>query len=148
MTAESRRTKRRRWVVIGVLAVLGAAQLVPVGRKNPPVRSDIDAPGDVETILRRSCYDCHSNETRWPWYSRVAPVSWLVTHDVAEGRGEVNFSEWPVADFEARELHLHDIEKQIAKREMPLKIYLTMHREARLTEEERALLVRWTREQY
>jgi hypothetical protein len=148
VTAGGRRARRGRWVVIGALAALVVAQLVPVERSNPAVQSDVDAPADVEAVLRRSCYDCHSNETRWPWYSRVAPVSWLVAHDVDEGRGHLNFSEWPVADFEARELELHDIEDELVRGEMPLKIYLVMHRDARLSEQERGALVQWARTAY
>jgi len=69
-------------------------QFVPVDRSNPPVVADLQAPVDVKSVLQRSCYDCHSNEVKWPWYSYVAPVSWLVAHDVKEGREELNFSEW------------------------------------------------------
>ena len=148
MGATAPRRRFGRWLVIGTLVVLAAAQLVPVDRRNPEVRSDIDAPADVEAILRRSCYDCHSNETRWPWYSQVAPVSWLVARDVAEGRSHLNFSEWPVADFEARELELHEIEDEIVKGKMPLKIYLVMHRDARLTEQDRSVLAQWARAHY
>jgi len=148
MGAAAPRRRFGRWLVIGTLVVLAAAQLVPVDRRNPEVRSDIDAPAEVEAILRRSCYDCHSNETRWPWYSQVAPVSWLVARDVAEGRGHLNFSEWPVADFEARELELHEIEDEIVKGKMPLKIYLVMHRDARLTEQDRSVLAQWARAHY
>ena len=63
---------------------------MPVTRQNPPVTGDVTAPADVGGILRRACYDCHSHETVWPWYSRVAPASWLVAHDVDEGRGFIN----------------------------------------------------------
>ncbi len=77
------------------LALLVAGiQLWPVGRTNPAVTADLRAAPEVQRILRKSCYDCHSNETRWPWYAYVAPVSWLVVHDVKEGRDELNFSSW------------------------------------------------------
>ncbi len=140
------RARRRRWIVTGALAALVVSQFVPVDRSNPPVRRDTDAPADVRAILRRSCYDCHSNETRWPWYSRVAPVSWLVAHDVEEGRGEINFSEWRVADFDGREEDLRGIEKQIVKGEMPLRMYLWMHPDARLSDRDRATLLAWARD--
>ena len=78
--------KLQKYAVLALAAVFVAIQLVPVHRDNPPVASDLDAPADVKSILRRACYDCHSNETRWPWYAYVAPVSWLVAHDVEEGR--------------------------------------------------------------
>jgi len=75
-------------------AVFVALQFVPVDTSNPPATVDIEAPADVKEILQRSCYDCHSNETRWPWYFRIAPFSWLAAHDVEEGREHLNFSEW------------------------------------------------------
>lgn len=122
-----------------------AIQFVPVDRDNPPVDFEIEAPDDVHAVLRRACYDCHSNETRWPWYSRVAPVSWLVARDVARGREDMNFSEWPVFDFEAQEHAFVDIHKQIDRRRMPLPIYVFMHPEAKLSEAERRLLLEWAR---
>lgn len=127
------------------LVVVVAVQFVPVTRANPPVEFEVEAPDDVHAILRRACYDCHSNETRWPWYSRVAPVSWLVARDVARGREDLNLSEWPVFDFEAQEHALADIVKQIDRKKMPLPIYVVMHPEAKLSEAERARLLDWAR---
>ena len=80
--------------LLGLVVALVAIQLVPVDRTSPPVTADIAAPANVRAVLKRACYDCHSNETTWPWYSRVAPVSWLVARDVREGRKELNFSDW------------------------------------------------------
>lgn len=122
-----------------------AVQFVPVNRDNPPVRFEVEAPAEVRALLERACYDCHSNRTRWPWYSRVAPVSWLVAWDVHRGRKEVNFSEWPAFDFEEQEDLLTGIAKQVDRRKMPLPIYLRAHREARLTDDERRRLVDWAR---
>jgi hypothetical protein len=64
-----------RWILLGILVVLVAIQFVPVGRLNPPVEAEVPAPAHVRALLRRACYDCHSNETIWPWYSQVAPFS-------------------------------------------------------------------------
>lgn len=127
------------------LALVAAAQLVPVDRSNPPVRSEVQAPDEVMAVVRRACYDCHSNETRWPWYSRVAPVSWVLAHHVHEGRGELNFSEWPLYDFEQQDHAFHDIDKQITKGKMPLWSYTIIHRNARLAPEDRDVLLRWAR---
>ena len=88
-------------IVIGVIIV--AIQFIPVDRSNPPVTQEINAPPNVMTILKTSCYDCHSNETNWPWYSYVAPVSFLVASDVQNGRKRVNFSEWDKYDEKKRE---------------------------------------------
>src|SRR6478672_7737844 len=89
--------RRRRWLLwtlTGLFVAFLAAQIVPVTRVNPPVEGDLTAPADVKAVLRRACYDCHSNETVWPWYSHVAPVSWLVADDVNKGRRHWNFSTW------------------------------------------------------
>ncbi len=79
-------------ISLTVVFVLALAQLVPLDRTNPPVDGEAPASGEVREVLRRSCYDCHSHETRWPWYAHVAPVSWWVVHDVHEAREHLNFS--------------------------------------------------------
>lgn len=137
-------TPRGRVALIGAV-LIAAAQLVPVPRTNPPVRSQPDAPEHVLGILRRACYDCHSNETRWPWYSRVAPTSWVVASHVRRARGDLNFSEWPTFDFELQELSRDDIREQIANGRMPLRSYTFIHRGARLDAEDREALLAWAR---
>ena len=139
-------TRRRRYVywILGVLAVLFVAlQFRTVERTNPPVVANVDAPPEVEALLRRACYDCHSHETHWPWYSRVAPVSWWVVDHVEHGRRDLNFSDWPLFDFEAQDIEFIDIREQVANGEMPLASYTLLHPAARLSDAERALLVRW-----
>jgi len=131
-------------VVIVLLAGVGI-QFVPVRRTNPPVHTDVAAPADVAPILRRACYDCHSNETRWPWYSHVAPVSWFVANHVRHGRGDLNFSEWPAFDIEAEAEAFKDIEAQVEKGRMPLRSYTWLHRDAVLSEKDRETLLRWAR---
>ena len=130
-------------VAVAAVAVIGI-QLIPVERTNPPVRSEIQAPDSVSSVLQRACYNCHSNQTNWPWYSYVAPASWYLVRHVNRGRGDLNFSEWPVFDFEAQELTMDDIHKQIEKGRMPLKSYLLLHPEARLSEADREILLQWT----
>jgi Haem-binding domain len=132
-----------RWVVPGGLVVFGALQLVGVDRTNPPIAREVRAPGPVMGILKRACYDCHSNRTAWPWYSRVAPMSWLVAHHVHEGRGDLNFTEWPEFDQELKDQAFHDIRRQLSKKKMPLRSYLLLHPEARLTDADRDTLLRW-----
>lgn len=123
-------------------------QLIPVEQTNPQVEVDLVAPAPVKDILRRSCYDCHSHETSWPWYSRVAPFSWWLAEHVAEGRADLNFSQWPLFDIEARELMLRDIEKQLVDGTMPLRSYVLGHREARLSDRDREVLLEWVRTGY
>lgn len=128
-----------------VLALFLVAQLVPVERSNPPVTQRLEAPPEVDGLLRRACMDCHSNETVWPWYSRVAPVSWLVARDVREGREHLNLSAWDRYDAGEQAEKLEEMAEEVEEGKMPMKIYLPLHPEARLTEQERALLVRWAR---
>ena len=97
----------------------------------------IAVPDEVGKILKTSCYDCHSNQSVWPWYSHLAPISWLIQHDVDEGRHELNFSEWDTPQREAGEAA-----KTVQKGEMPLWIYSLIHPHARLSSSERASLIR------
>ena len=132
--------------LLGAGAVLVVAQLVPVDRSNPPVHGEVAAPAEVRAILRRACYDCHSNEVQWPWYGRVAPVSWLLERDVREGRKEVNFSVFGEYPEKRRRRKWTEIPEQVQKGEMPPWFYVAVHREARLSESDKAALVEWARE--
>ncbi|MDP2470322.1 MAG: heme-binding domain-containing protein [Candidatus Palauibacterales bacterium] len=137
-------SKRNRILVMTGLLVI-AIQLVPVRRDNPPVTAEIQTPDEIGSLLRGSCYDCHSNLTEWPWYSRVAPASWLVVKDVRKGRSELNFTEWGDYTDRRRDHKLEELEEKVSEGEMPLKIYLPLHPEARLTDAERQVLVDWAR---
>lgn len=137
------RRKLLRRGLIGVVGLLLVIQFVPVGRTNPAVVGEVQAPERVMAVLRQSCYDCHSNETVWPWYSRVAPMSWFVADHVHEGREHLNFSAWsrmnPGERAEARE----EVWEEVAEGEMPLASYLWLHGDARLDEGDRAALRAW-----
>ena len=132
-----------RRLLLGSAALFAAAQLVPVSRTNPPVEQVVDAPPEVRRIFERSCYDCHSHETRWPWYAYVAPVSFLVHHDVVEAREHMNFSRWGSYDAAQRNDLFEEIAEEVREREMPLQIYLSLHAEAHLTNDERRILTDW-----
>lgn len=129
-----------------VFGILGAVvfglliQLIPFGKDhtNPPVVGEPawDSP-ETRALAQRACFDCHSNETVWPWYSNIAPVSWLVYRDVEEGRSKLNFSEWGVS----RQEDLEEIIEVIQNGEMPMPIYLIQHPEARLSAEEKQALI-------
>lgn len=136
---------KTRSIVIGAAAALLAIQLVPIARTNPPVESDVEAPPEVKALLRRACYDCHSHETAWPAYSRIAPVSWLVASDVSEGRGELNFSRWGALDAAARAKLAKKIPEEVGEGEMPPLSYRLVHPHARLTDAERVQLESWAR---
>jgi mono/diheme cytochrome c family protein len=136
-----RRFLRRalRWLGVVVLAVFAAIQLVPYGRDhtNPPVTREPtwDRP-ETRALAVRACFDCHSNETVWRWYSHIAPVSWLVQRDVDEGRRELNYSEWDRPQKEA-----HESAKSVRKNEMPPWFYEWPGTPARLSPAERAALI-------
>ncbi len=119
------------------------ARLASLPGSNPPVRGDMLASPDVAALLRRACYDCHSNETRWPWYSRVAPLSWLIAHDVERGRQELNFSEWPAYLPVTRKRKWQWIERVLHEQAMPPELYRLVHPDARLTEQDITLLEHW-----
>lgn len=133
---------RSRWAI--VLTAMGAlfvgAQLVPYGRDhgNPPavLEPAWDSPA-TRDMARRACFDCHSNETRWPAYASIAPGSWLVQYDVTEGREQVNFSGWQRPQDEADE-----VADVVREREMPPLMYRLLHPEARITDAERERLAR------
>ena len=122
------------------ILVLGLLQLVPYGweKSNPAVTAEAPWPSEeAARIARTSCYDCHSNETEWPAYSYVAPMSWLVRRDVEGGRAALNFSEWDEEQADEAE----EAEDVIEDGEMPLPNYVRIHRDARLTDEEVRVLV-------
>ena len=119
-------------IVIALIVILVGVQFIPVDRTNPPVKSDIGAPENISKILRTSCYDCHSNETNWPWYSYVAPVSFLVADDVHEGRKHMNFSEWDKLSAKDQKEYMEDIIEVIEEGEMPLTSYTFTHHNAKL----------------
>jgi len=135
---------RARPVLLGLVAVFAAAQLVPVPRSNPPVEQEVDAPPEVRAVFERSCYDCHSHATRWPWYSRVAPASWLLAYDVAEAREHLNFSTWGRYDPEERAEHREEIAEVLGEGEMPPWFYLPLHPGARLSDADLASVRGWT----
>jgi len=131
-------------VALVVAAAIVVIQLVPVTRDNPPVVADFDGPEEVRAVLKTSCYDCHSNETRWPWYSRVAPVSWLIAHDVEEAREHLNLSRWGTYDPARQEKLAEDMWKEVEDGEMPLLVYRLGHRDAALSDANKATLRDWS----
>jgi len=134
-----------------VIAAFGMMQLIPAKRTNPAIAidsngvnaRDIAAPSEIEATLRRACYDCHSDETHWPWYSAIAPVSWLVAHHVDLGRKEIDFSEWQSYYPQTRRRKLEWIGRALREEVMPPWPYRLMHPRARLSNEDRAALEQW-----
>ena len=139
----------KKWKLIfgAALAIFAVLQLFNPARTNPPVKNDFVAatkPADsTARFIRAACYDCHSHETLWPCYARIAPASWLVASDVNEGREHLNFSDWPTkADRIAKKLER--INEVLDYREMPPKKYTLIHADARLSEAQRKQIMDWT----
>lgn len=133
-----------RYLLIALLLVLVVGQIVPYPPKeNPPVGEEIPAPPEVRTILQASCYDCHSNETEWPWYSFVVPTKWLVRYDVVEGRSHLNFSTWGEYSAGQASHRLEEVVEVIQDGEMPLGPYIWLHGEAALSQDEADRLIDW-----
>lgn len=129
---------------LGILALLSIGiQFVPVERTNPPVELDLPAPAAVKAILKASCYDCHSNETVWPWYSKVAPMSWLVASDTSEGRERLNFSTWNQYIPEQQAENVSQAMRRIKKGSMPPWFYTIKHTDGKITPEKLAILEAW-----
>jgi hypothetical protein len=129
--------------ILGLLVLIGLVlfaliQLVPYGRshKNPPVVQEPAWDAATRAIAKKACFDCHSNEVTWPWYSNIAPASWLVQRDVDEGRSKMNFSDWGRKGKDGGE-----IAEVIQEGEMPPFQYLLIHTNAKLTAAEKQTLI-------
>ena len=139
------RTKLILIVIVGLFIIL---QLVPLNQVNPRVIQDLAAPTGIKALLRSSCYDCHSNETTWPWYSRIAPGSFLITRDVIEGRKHLNFSEFGgLSAFDSSDVADAIIE-MLDDEKMPILPYLMLHPDASLSASETRLLIDWAKSLY
>jgi len=127
-------------VLIAIVLVFLVLQLVPLGKQhaNPPVAQE-PAWDSLQTrqLAQRACFDCHSNQTVWPWYSRIAPISWLITNDVLEGRSRVNFSQWGHGEQEVEE-----IGEAVQEGEMPPSYYMMLHPGANLSAAEKTELIK------
>ena len=132
-------------IILPLVVVLLLAQLIRIDKSNPPVRSDL-ASGSAKPVLQRACYNCHSNETIWPWYSSVAPASWLVGRDVREARSHLNFSEWGTYDSGTRSHKLRGIAEEVQGGDMPPWYYSFVHRDSRLSASERNQILAWVAE--
>ena len=132
-------------IILSLAAVFLLAQLIRIDKSNPPVRSDL-ASGSAKPVLHRACYNCHSNETIWPWYSSVAPTSWLVGSDVRGARSHLNFSEWGTYDSGTRSHKLRAIAEEVKGGDMPPWYYSFVHRDSRLSASDRNQILAWVEE--
>lgn len=115
---------------------------VPVDPKRT-IEAAVAVPAPVDATLHRACYDCHSNETRWPWYAQISPVSWWLKSHVNDGRQALNFSEFAALPKKKQLKKLDDACDEVKKGDMPLEVYLPMHPAAHLTDADRGALCTW-----
>lgn len=138
-----------RYALFALVAGLVVLQFfaADLPRQEPRPSTDLiatnEVPEAIASILQTSCYDCHSVETRYPWYSHVAPVSWLVAKDVREGREELNFSDWTTLARRKKVSRLEDIKEMVREGDMPLPIYVVIHWDAKLSDEQRKQIANW-----
>jgi hypothetical protein len=146
-----RNTLRNILIAVGTIAVL--IQFIQPDRENPPIdpamtiQAQLQVPADVSALLDRGCRDCHSNATVWPFYSYVAPASWLVSYDVTEGRKHLNLSEWGKYKDGKKMQKLSGIYQAVTDKTMPMPKYIPLHPEADFTDAERALLSAWAQKE-
>jgi hypothetical protein len=142
-----------KWTGITLVVLLVVIQAVRPAKTNPAIdesrtiQAHAQVTPEVSAILERSCYDCHSNKTIWPWYSQVAPVSWLLVSDVNDGRKDLSFSDWARYDAKRVARKLQEICEQIEKGEMPLKSYLLIHPAAKLSDSDKQILCDWAKQE-
>ena len=137
-------------VLLGILVVSILIQFIrPEKNNSKNVINDIstvmEVPEEVQKIIKTSCADCHSNYTKYPWYSEIAPVSWYLAQHVNEGKEHLNFSEWAAYNKNQKSHILKDLEEELDEHKMPLKSYLILHKEAEVTKEQYTILLNWVK---
>ena len=139
----------KKWILIAILLFLGIAQFFPIDKTNPTVDpkldmfSILDAEPGIKTLIRDACYDCHSNESEYPWYTNIAPISWWIQNHITVGREELNFSTWGTYSDRRKEHKLDECMELVENGSMPLGSYKLLHPEARLSKEQRQQLITW-----
>lgn len=136
-------------VVVILLVAFIMIQFFPIDKTNPPATPGMDflliknTPSEIAKVITTSCYDCHSNETKYPWYSAIAPSSWFLKNHIDEGRKHLNFSTFAVYETKRQAHKLEECIEMIEKKEMPLESYYIGHQDAKLTDVQRQELVKY-----
>lgn len=135
-------------VLLGILVIFILIQFYRPEKNNSKNEMNamgtvMEIPVEVTKIIQTSCADCHSNSTNYPWYSEIAPVSWYLAQHVKEGKEHLNFSDWTAYNKDQQEHTIEDLKEVLNDREMPLKSYLLIHKEAKLTENQYQILYDW-----
>jgi hypothetical protein len=141
----------KKKILIGFLAIFLIAQFIQPTKNNgnasgpEDITTALHVPENVMAVLKKSCYDCHSNNTIYPWYDNITPFNWWVADHINEGKDELNFSVFSGYPTKRQKKKLDEIAKTVEKGQMPLKSYLIMHGDAKLTSPEKELLINWAR---
>ncbi len=147
----------KRWLRISLMviaAVLLLAQLIPVDRSVPEVPAEqdfmasVEVPEAIGTLIKDACYDCHSYQTTYPWYAKVAPVSFWIQNHINHGRDELNFNEWTTYSIKKAAHKLEESAEEVGEQHMPLASYTWLHPEAQLDEAQSGALAQWFQQQY
>ena len=140
---------RTKWILLALLIVAIVIQFIRPDMVSPPVdrkhtiQAATHVPPNIDSTLHRACYDCHSNESRWPWYAQISPVSWWLKSDVNDARAALNFSEFATLPKQKQLKKLDDACDEVKKGDMPPKVYLPMHPAAHLADADRQALCTW-----
>ena len=138
-------------ILLIVLVVLVVAQFIqpPHNEGNTEGPTDIThavtVPDTVMALLKRSCYDCHSNHTEYPWYSKITPVNWWLYNHINDGKRHFNFSDFNAGTYKRRAKRLDEVGETVEKHEMPLSSYLWIHKDARLNDDQRKMIIDWAK---
>lgn len=141
----------KKKILIGIGVLLIVSQFFRIDKVNPAYSIENDfsvvnnPPEEVKQILKQACYDCHSYETKYPWYTNVAPVSWWIKAHINEGRDELNFSEWANYSVKRKDHKLEEMAEMVEEGEMPLTSYTWGHPESKLSEKQRQSLIDWVK---
>jgi hypothetical protein len=137
-------------ILISIAVIFGSIQFVHIDRSNPPIASGktlesvVNVPADIQQVLAKSCNDCHSHKTVYPWYTQIAPVSWWLRDHIDHGRENLNFSEFATQPTRNQERSLEEICDEVRSGQMPLPSYLIMHTDAQLSESDKNAICAWT----
>jgi hypothetical protein len=145
--------KTLKWTGIALVVVFVAIQAIRPAKTNPPIdqsktiENNTQMSPEVAAVLDRACADCHSSKTTWPWYSHIAPISWYLADHVKDGRKELSMSDWGTYETRRKTRKLDEIREQVESGSMPIKSYLLLHPNAKLSDADRRLLIDWANQE-
>ena len=134
---------------IAVVVILVLMQFKRIDKTNPEFNEAEDfitiaqPPAEIATLIKDACYDCHSHQAKYPWYSNVAPISWMLENHINEGREHLNFSIWGTYEAKKADHKLEEAAEEVEESNMPMKPYVVMHSEAKMTDAQKSALIEW-----